>query len=86
MFNSFIGGSSSVKERLEAVEAFNGLIRERTELRSKQATLASGLERSEMRLAAIPGEVQGVHDNGYRNTVRREIDATRPDLSDGLNR
>ena len=75
-----------VVKQLEAVEIFNGLIRERTEHRSKQATLASGLERSEMRLAAIPGETQGVHDDAYRNTVRREIDATRPDMTDDLNR
>lgn len=87
MFN-FLGKEkgASVQEKIAAVEAFNDLIRERTELRSKQATLASGLERSEMRLAALPGEVQGVHDNGYRNQVRREVDATRPDLSDDLNR
>ena len=86
MFESFKRGSSSVKERLASVEAFNSLVRERTELRSKQATLMSGLERSELRLAEIPGATQSVHDDSYRNTVRREVDATRPDLSDDLNR
>lgn len=76
------GKGASVQEKLAAVEAFNSLIRERTKLRSKQATMAASVELSEMRLAAIPGEEQGTHDDHYRNVVQRECDASRPDLTE----
>ena len=82
MFNSFRGGSSSTKERLASVEAFNGLVRERADVKEKADTLTRSLERAEARIAAIPGEEQGIHDDHYRNVVQREVDASRPDLTE----
>ena len=80
------GKSASVQEKLASVETFNALVRERTELRSKQAALASSLERAEARIAAIPGAEQGIHDDHFRNVVQRECDASRPDLTESHNK
>lgn len=77
--------NASVQEKLAAVEAFNALLRERGEVRSKQDTLTRGLEQAEGRLVEIPGEQQAVHDNCYRNTVQREVDSSRPDLTETHN-
>jgi chromosome segregation ATPase len=76
----------SVIERLEPVEIFNGLLQERAEIRAKEATLTHGLEQAEARLATIPDEEQGIHDNHYRNVVQREVDPSRPDLTVEHNR
>lgn len=87
MFN-FLGKDkgASVQEKLAVVETFNNLIQERAEVRNKEARLSRGLELAEARLAEIPGEEQGIHDNHYRNVVQREVDPSRPDLTEEHNR
>lgn len=84
MFENFLKGKQS--SVVEQVERFNTLFQERAGVRDKEATLTRGLEQVEARLATIPGEVQAVHDNCYRNQVQREVDSTRPDLTESHNK
>lgn len=87
MFESFMKGAkqSSVVARLEVVEIFNSLIQERAEVRGKVDTLSLGHERAEARLAEISALIQAIHDAHYQNVVQRELDSTKPDLTETHN-
>ncbi|MEK7763483.1 MAG: hypothetical protein AAB433_18045 [Nitrospirota bacterium] len=75
-------GRSATVTPKEQVEHFNTLAQERAGVLAQAETLINGLQQAEARLEVIPSEIQSVHDDHYRNVVQREVDPSRPDLTE----
>ncbi len=75
-------GRSATVTPKEQVEHFNALAQERAGVLAQTETLINGLQQAEARLEMIPGEIQSVHDDHYRNVVQREVDPSRSNLTE----